>query len=148
MIWIILLIIAIITALTLISPLTSVETKSKKTASYVTGAMALFIATSIGLYVHLGTPTPLLTEAEEENEIEQPDVLAMVNGLAERLKEDPEDADGWSQLIRSRIVLGQSRKLIEEHKTMAEHYKDRPEIIDMINKQSGLNDLIVETGEE
>jgi len=85
---------------------------------------------------------------QEMKMVEQPDVLAMVNGLAERLKEDPEDADGWSQLIRSRIVLGQSGKLIEEHKTMAEHYKDRPEIIDMINKQSGLNDLIVETGEE
>ena len=34
-------------------------------------------------------------------------VQAMVGRLAERLKHNPQDADGWIRLMRSRVVLGQ-----------------------------------------
>lgn len=34
----------------------------------------------------------------------------MVEGLAKKLKSDPGDAEGWSRLIRSRMVLGQKEK--------------------------------------
>jgi cytochrome c-type biogenesis protein CcmH len=39
-----------------------------------------------------------------------PDINAMVNGLAARLKQDPHDAQGWQRLIRAYAVLGQKDK--------------------------------------
>jgi len=40
-----------------------------------------------------------------------PAIMAMVEGLAERLKEDPDDPDGWARLVRSYAVLGDQAKL-------------------------------------
>lgn len=39
-----------------------------------------------------------------------PDINAMVNGLAARLKQNPDDAEGWRRLIRAYVVLGQNDK--------------------------------------
>jgi cytochrome c-type biogenesis protein CcmH len=39
-----------------------------------------------------------------------PDINAMVNGLAARLKQNPNDADGWQRLIRAYVVLGEKDK--------------------------------------
>jgi cytochrome c-type biogenesis protein CcmH len=35
-------------------------------------------------------------------------IEGMVNGLAERLKANPRDLDGWQRLMRARMVLGQA----------------------------------------
>jgi cytochrome c-type biogenesis protein CcmH len=35
-------------------------------------------------------------------------VRAMVDGLANRLRQNPRDAEGWIRLMRSRMVLGDS----------------------------------------
>ena len=64
-------------------------------------------------------------------------IMAMVNGLAQRLAQDPEDPEGWTRLIRSRIVLQDFSQLIEDHKTMSQIYKDRPEIQAQITNESG-----------
>jgi cytochrome c-type biogenesis protein CcmH len=34
----------------------------------------------------------------------------MVEGLANKLKSNPKDADGWVRLLRSRMTLGQDRQ--------------------------------------
>jgi cytochrome c-type biogenesis protein CcmH/NrfG len=39
-----------------------------------------------------------------------PDPMAMVAGLAARLKENPNDLEGWQRLIRAYTVLGQPDK--------------------------------------
>ena len=39
-----------------------------------------------------------------------PDINAMVNGLAARLKQNPHDAEGWQRLIRAYAVLGEKDK--------------------------------------
>jgi cytochrome c-type biogenesis protein CcmH len=39
-----------------------------------------------------------------------PDVGAMVNSLAQRLKREPNDPEGWQRLIRAYSVLGDTRK--------------------------------------
>lgn len=39
-----------------------------------------------------------------------PDISAMVAGLAARLKQQPDDADGWQRLIRAYAVLGDQAK--------------------------------------
>ena len=40
----------------------------------------------------------------------QPDIAAMVAGLAERLKHAPNNPDGWQRLVRSYVVLGEMDK--------------------------------------
>jgi cytochrome c-type biogenesis protein CcmH len=42
-----------------------------------------------------------------------PNVEAMVSGLAARLKDDPNDAEGWQRLVRAYVVLGRSDKASE-----------------------------------
>ncbi|MCB2133166.1 MAG: c-type cytochrome biogenesis protein CcmI, partial [Rhodobacteraceae bacterium] len=34
-------------------------------------------------------------------------IRGMVDGLAQRLAEDPDDLEGWHRLIRARVVLGE-----------------------------------------
>ncbi|HEY2071125.1 MAG TPA: hypothetical protein VGG48_16325 [Rhizomicrobium sp.] len=40
----------------------------------------------------------------------RPDPTAMVAGLAARLKDQPNDAEGWQRLVRSYVVLGDAAK--------------------------------------
>jgi cytochrome c-type biogenesis protein CcmH len=44
-----------------------------------------------------------MSPAQRQQMIQQ-----MVGGLAERLKQNPRDRDGWERLIRARVVLGQA----------------------------------------
>lgn len=136
MIWLILVIIALATALALVSPLTSLG-KKPVIILFLMGGILL---SSLGLYAVLGTPTPPLP-SPPASAVEAPDINAMVNGLAERLKADPDDAEGWARLIRSRIVMGDVNALIRDHKAMRTYYADQPEVIAVINQQSGFDEL-------
>jgi hypothetical protein len=140
--WIILFILALGTALWLITPFL---TQGKKPL-IITGFMGLFIAASLGLYTLLGTPVPPSPEelraVPPMQSVTEADIQAMVEGLAARLAEDPEDPAGWTRLIRSRIVLQDIEELLREHQTMSAHFADRPDIIAQINEQSGFNDLV------
>jgi len=142
MFWVILFILALGTALWLITPFL---TQGKKPL-LITGFMGLFIASSLGLYAVLGTPVPPTPEelraAAPMPEVTQADINAMVEGLAARLADDPEDPAGWTRLIRSRIVLQDIEELLREHQTMSAHFADRPEIIAQINQESGFDDLV------
>jgi|GEM_PF-4706177 len=135
MIWLILLILALGTALALIGPLTN----SNKKPLLILFLMGSVIASSLGLYALLGTPSPPPQPPQATTQM--PDINAMVEGLAERLKADPDNPQGWTRLIRSRIVLGDMDALIRDHKTMRAHYADRPDIIAEINRQSGFDEF-------
>ena len=55
-----------------------------------------------------------------------PAIVAMVEGLAARLKEDPDDAEGWQRLVRSYAVLGDQAALDAALAETRRIYKDRP----------------------
>ena len=40
-------------------------------------------------------------------------IQSMVAGLSDRLRENPDDRDGWERLVRSQMVLGESAKALE-----------------------------------
>lgn len=61
----------------------------------------------------------------------------MVTGLAERLREEPENPQGWIRLLRSRAVLGQDSR--EDVDFMKSVYADRPEMIEQILAESAAN---------
>jgi len=56
-------------------------------------------------------------------------ILAMVEGLAARLEDNPVDEQGWTRLIRARTVLGQEDKIAADKARVKEVFKDDPATI-------------------
>lgn len=160
MIWPVLFICATVAALYLIAPLLPANAQQQKLQ--ISLFIALFIGASLGTYSFIGSPhlsqswfisspsdrpqpnidarkNTLAQTAPPQVSPEQ--ITAMVGGLAARLADNPEDPDGWTRLIRSRIVLGDITQLIQDHKTMSQTYATRPEIIEKISQDSGFNAL-------
>ena len=59
-------------------------------------------------------------------------ILSMVDGLAARLAENPNDPEGWIRLLRARKVLGQSALIETDMETIELVFSERPEIRDQI----------------
>ncbi len=60
----------------------------------------------------------------------------MVDSLAARLAEAPDNPEGWVRLLTSRRVLGQTEQLAADIETVRTTYKDRPQIAAQIFEQS------------
>ncbi len=60
-----------------------------------------------GLYFVLGNPQAMNAAPSRQDALaDDPQIVAMVDGLAKRLKENPEDGNGWGMLGRSYRALG------------------------------------------
>ncbi len=76
------------------------------------GMMSFVCAIAVAGYAWLGTPRALNSElvaaapAGSEGPVTPEQIEAMVEGLNARLKDNPDDADGWAMLGRSQMVLG------------------------------------------
>jgi cytochrome c-type biogenesis protein CcmH len=68
-----------------------------------------------------GKPAPHKTDAEQ--------ITAMTEKLAERLKEKPDDADGWSMLGRSYSVLGRHAEALKAYQKASDLRKDDPTLL-------------------
>jgi len=163
MIWAVLFICAFIAAICLTAPLLPAKDSQQKLQ--ISLFIALFIGASLGTYNAIGAPhlshslfisQPSKTQPEpietkdnspaqipsqqvSPEQISPEQINAMVNGLAARLADNPEDPAGWTRLIRSRIVLGDIAQLVQDHKAMSKTYKTRPEIVQKISQESGFN---------
>ncbi|MEP3888828.1 MAG: hypothetical protein ABJN69_00090 [Hellea sp.] len=148
MIWPLLAILTLLAVLWLSAPLL-------KGGKYSRGAMSLFfagfLALSLGTYAFIGSPellkdgalTPYqaprgpnaaqMQAAQEMTPQERAEMInAMVEGLAARLEDNPNDPQGWARLIRARTVLSQDGKLQADIGRVKLIFKDSPETIDMI----------------
>ena len=63
------------------------------------------------------TPEQLAAASSIPPEQQSEMVKGMVDRLANRLRQDPKDADGWMRLMRSRMVLGEVEAAREAHKS-------------------------------
>jgi len=109
MIWLILFIFALIAAIYLTAPLLPAKTQNAKLQ--ISLFIALFIGASLGTYNLIGAPNltnsadiktaqPDAPEPSISPEQVTPEqITAMVDGLAARLADNPEDSDGWTRLI-------------------------------------------------
>lgn len=53
-----------------------------------------------------------------------PAIRSMVDRLAERLEKSPRDVDGWTRLMRSRVVLGEKTVAVGAFRTALDVFKD------------------------
>jgi cytochrome c-type biogenesis protein CcmH len=53
-------------------------------------------------------------------------IRSMVDGLADRLESSPQDVDGWTLLMRSRVVLGEREAAATTFRKALEVFKDDP----------------------
>ena len=150
MIWLILAIITVAVLISLVTPLL-------RNGSYSRAGVSLFFvafcAFSIGTYALIGRADLLkqnalqpyqapkgpnaeqVQAAQQMSPQERADmIVAMVEGLAARLEDEPNDPQGWARLLRARKVLGQKEKLQADTIRMKLIFKDSPETIDMILK--------------
>ncbi|NEX61583.1 c-type cytochrome biogenesis protein CcmI [Noviherbaspirillum galbum] len=67
------------------------------------------------LYVLAGTPMALVPVQDERHAPASSEVEAMVAGLAERLKANPDNVEGWQMLVRSYNVMGRHREASEAY---------------------------------
>ena len=145
MIWPLLAILTVILLLFLSAPLLKGGTYSK---TFISLFFAGFLVLSLGTYALIGRadllkegalkpyqaprgPTAEQMQAAQKMSPEQRAemILAMVDGLATRLEDEPYDEQGWTRLIRARIVLGQDDKLTADTARVKEVFKDEPEAI-------------------
>lgn len=65
-------------------------------------------------------------------------ISGMVDSLAARLEAEPDNPEGWTRLITSRRVLGQTEALTADVQTVREIFKDRPDVLKHILERSGV----------
>jgi len=145
MIWPVLAIITVILLLLLSAPLLKGGTYSK---TFISLFFVGFLGMSLGTYALIGRadllkdgalklyqappgPSAEQIQAAQEMTPEQRAemILAMVDGLAARLEDEPLDEQGWTRLIRARTVLGQTDKLAADTARVKDIFKDDPETI-------------------
>lgn len=64
-------------------------------------------------------------------------IASMVQRLADRLKENGKDLDGWRKLIRARMILGQKEAAAVSLKTARENFKDDKAALERLDQFSG-----------
>lgn len=79
---------------------------AKPSWSMLLGLLVLVLAVAVGGYAYNRSANPPLGEEEgADGGANQAQVVAMVEQLAERMKQNPNDADGWAMLARSYSVM-------------------------------------------
>lgn len=97
---------------------------SKLTAGLVA---LLVVSGSAGMYRWLGTPQALDPAAATRAEREK--VLQMVESLAQRLKANPDNPQGWAMLARSYKVMGRIDDAINAYKQAGSLMETEPDLM-------------------
>ena len=88
------------------------------------GIAALVLVLAIGGYAWTGSPQLAMAPAAQApagaasggHQIGPEQILAMVDKLAQRLKDNPNDAEGWGMLGRSYVVLGRHNEALPAYR--------------------------------
>ena len=84
------------------------------------GAGLVLPAAAVALYAAIGTPQAVLAPSSqaEAPAIGPAQIEAMVNRLAERLKNEPDDAEGWRMLAHSYETLRRFDAAVEAYRNL------------------------------
>lgn len=72
---------------------------------------------------------PATEPAAASNPQVQGMIAGMVEGLAARLAQSPDDADGWVRLVRAYAVMGETAKRDAAMATATARFKDQPKVL-------------------
>ena len=64
-------------------------------------------------------------------------IEGMVEGLAAKLEDNPDNPQGWVRLLRARKVLGQEGAAAKDIARLKTHFEQSPETVDTILNQTG-----------
>lgn len=86
---------------------------------------------AFGLYLAIGSPNALdpLVMAAASGKLEDKQIVEMVNSLAAKMKERPDDATGWSLLARSLSSLGRYQESAEAYERLATLTPGDPQVL-------------------
>ena len=59
-------------------------------------------------------------------------IMGMVDSLAQKLEDSPDNPQGWVRLLRAGTVLGQETQKLKDIETIKAVYADRPNIMNQI----------------
>ncbi|WP_269713884.1 c-type cytochrome biogenesis protein CcmI [Caulobacter sp. NIBR2454] len=76
----------------------------------------------------LPAPAPV----QEQPQVGPADIQAMVDGLAARLEQQPDDPEGWVRLVRAYAVLGDTAKRDAALSEARGRYKDQPQVLEAL----------------
>lgn len=83
-------------------------------------AAAGMVALAFGMYLALGSPSALDPgSASAPGAVSDQQIVAMVESLAQKVKERPQDAQGWALLARSMAALGRFQESAEAYAHLA-----------------------------
>jgi len=150
MMWFVFISFAVITGLYLIGPLLKSGDKPPARGKISFFLLAFMIA-SLGIYSLIGRPeltkpnalkpyqAPSGPSAEDVKAAESmsPEdraamIIAMVDQLAARLADNPENPQGWIRLLRARTVLEQNVQKAKDIETIKAVFSDRPDTLNQI----------------
>lgn len=88
-------------------------------------------AIAFGLYLVLGSPSAMapLVQAAASGKLEDQQIVAMVDSLAAKMKDRPDDATGWSLLARSLSSLGRFKESAEAYERLAKLVPGDPQVL-------------------
>jgi len=64
-------------------------------------------------------------------------IKGMLDGLSQKLKDNPKDPEGWMRLLKARKVLGQEAEALADIVLLRETYKDNPAVARKILSDTG-----------
>lgn len=103
------------------SKYSSTERPSRVMAGLIACIVPLIAA---GLYNYAGSPAaiavanPNSTISAPQHEITAADVSTLVQGLADRMRKDPTNADGWYMLARSYTAIGRYQDAVQAYQRL------------------------------
>lgn len=105
--------------------------KRSRAAAVVAGVSVPVLAAV--LYLLVGTPQALSPEtiAAQENAhaLDQQQLVAMIEKLAQRMQENPDDAEGWVMLARSYTVIERYEDAVKAYKEAASRVPDNAQLL-------------------
>lgn len=105
----------------------------RSTAAAVALGLAIPVC-AIAIYLAVGNPRALSPQSEPEaggadHGLTQQQLQSLVDRLAARMKDHPEDAEGWSMLARSYAVLGRFRESAGAYAKAAARMPDNAQLL-------------------
>jgi len=86
---------------------------------------------AFGLYLAVGTPDAADAEkvGHEGSPMNEKQIVAMVESLAKKVRERPDDAQGWALLARSMAALGRFPEATEAYEHLMKLAPDDPQVL-------------------